>query len=103
MEIAATAKALNATQINLENNVQQQKQLKGEQRQLQTKQKQQQSVLERQIRSAFMAGNYDYAKMLFNQEDAGKFERVLSYYKYLNNARQEQIDEFKSFLCSCRM
>ena len=96
LEIAATAKALNATQINLENNVQQQKQLKGEQRQLQTKQKQQQGALEKQIRSAFMAGNYDYAKMLFNQEDAGKFERVLSYYQYLNKARLKQIDEFRA-------
>lgn len=98
LEIAATAKALNTTQINLENNTYQRKHLEKEQKSLQGKQRQQQGILAKQIRSAFMAGNHDYAKMLFNQEDAGKFERILSYYQYLNKARQQQIDAFRELV-----
>ena len=98
LEISNTAKALNHTQITLENNKQQQKQLEGQKQTLTKQQKQQQTLLARQLRSAFMAGNYDYAKMLFNQEDAGKFERVLSYYQYLNKARQTQISAFQQLV-----
>ena len=94
LEIAATARDLNSTQINLENNKQQQTQLKDEQKDLRKKTSQQQDVLAKQLRSAYMAGNHDYAKLLFNQQDAARLERVLSYYKYLNEARQQQITEF---------
>lgn len=98
IEIGKTAKALNQTQINLENNQLQRKQLLTQQSDLQKKQSQQQTILAKQLRSAYMAGNYDYAKMLFNQDDAGKFERVLSYYKYLNGARQQQIEQFRELV-----
>ena len=94
LEIAATAKALNSTQTNLENNKQEQTRLQDEQKDLRHKTGQQQDVLAKQLRSAYMAGNHDYAKLLFNQQNAARLERVLSYYKYLNEARQEQITEF---------
>lgn len=96
LKIAETAKALNTTQISLENNVQQRKQLQSQQKSLTKRLKQQQTLLSKQLRSAFMAGNYDYAKMLFNQQEASKLERTLSYYQYLNKARQEQISEFRA-------
>lgn len=95
LEIAATAKQLNKTQIALANNQQQQTQLKREQRELEAQLQQQKTVLAKQIRSAYMTGNHDYAKLIFNQENAGKFERVLTYYQYLNKARQTQIDGFR--------
>lgn len=98
LKIAGTAKALNSTQINLANNRQQQKQLKTEQKSLTAKRQQQQTLLGKQLRSAFTAGNYDYAKMVFNQEEAGKFERVLTYYQYLNKARLEQIEQFRTLV-----
>jgi septal ring factor EnvC (AmiA/AmiB activator) len=41
-----------------------------------------------------MTGNYDFAKMLLNQQDAAKFERTIIYYQYLNKARKTQIDSF---------
>lgn len=59
---------------------------------------QQETLLASQIRSAYMAGNHDYTKMLLNQENAGKFERLLVYYRYLNQARQEQIDSYTSLI-----
>jgi len=55
----------------------------------------QQDLLASQLRSAFMAGNYDYAKMVFYQEEAKSFERILTYYKYVNQARQREITKFK--------
>ena len=54
----------------------------------------QKSVLAKQIRSAYMTGNYDFAKMLLNQQDAANFERTITYYQYLNKARKSQIDGF---------
>jgi septal ring factor EnvC (AmiA/AmiB activator) len=45
-----------------------------------------------------MAGNYDFAKMFFNQDDAGRFERTLTYYNYLNKARQDEIGKFRALV-----
>jgi septal ring factor EnvC (AmiA/AmiB activator) len=45
-----------------------------------------------------MAGNYDFAKMFFNQDDAGRFERTLTYYQYLNKARQQEIGKFRALV-----
>jgi septal ring factor EnvC (AmiA/AmiB activator) len=94
LRISQAARALNSTQSDLAVNNDEQDRLKEEQQSLQNKLKQQQHVLAKQIRSAFMTGNYDYAKMLLNQQDAAKFERTITYYQYLNKARRELIDEF---------
>ena len=42
-----------------------------------------------------MAGHYDYAKMLFYQDDARTFERVITYYQYVAKARQKEIESFR--------
>lgn len=97
LRVAQSAKALNTTQNDLAANSDEQNKLKGQQQSLQNKLKQQQQVLAKQIRSAFMTGNYDYAKMLLNQQDAAKFERTITYYQYLNKARRELIDEFRQW------
>lgn len=94
LKIAKAATALNATEQELKSNQQEQKKLKKRQADIQQKLDQQQNVLAKQIRSAFMTGNHDYAKMLLNQENPGKFERTITYYQYLNEARRELIDEF---------
>ena len=49
--------------------------LEEEQEGLKTAIRKQQSLLSSQLKSAFMAGHYDYAKMLFYQDDARTFER----------------------------
>jgi len=48
--------------------------------------------LEDQLVSAYMNGNHDFLKMLLNQQDPGEFERMLSYYQYMNAARVEEIE-----------
>ena len=95
LAIAESARNINQTQISLANNEQEQKQLKQRQQQIIKEQTIQRGLLAKQLRSAFMAGNHDYVKMLLNQEDAGKFERINTYYQYLNNARKAQIDDLR--------
>ncbi len=95
LAIASSAKKLDETGKQLADNQQQQNALTERQKKLQKKQAQQEAVLAKQLRSAYMAGNHDYAKMIFNLQSASKFERMLTYYQYLNAERQQQIDEFK--------
>ncbi len=56
----------------------------------------QQKTLARQLESAYLSGNHDYAKMLLNQEDPASIERMLTYYQYLNKARINVIDKLKT-------
>ncbi len=102
LNIAETAKALQETQTALDGNRTQQSQLRQEQIQIRQQQKQQQQVLASQLVNMYMAGNYDYAKMLFNLEDASKFERTLTYYQYLTDARKEQIDKFRALVAQLK-
>lgn len=95
-QIGAVARKLNAISTSLDENRQQQQQLNTRRTDLETAIAQQQSLLSGQLKSAFISGNFDYAKMVFYQEDAAQFERILTYYKYLNEARQKEITKFKS-------
>lgn len=95
LAIGQVARELNQTEISLANNQAEQQALSSEQRQLQQQQSQQLTLLAEQLRSAYMAGNHDYLKLLFNQSDASRFERINSYYQYLNRARQAQIDKVR--------
>nr|WP_318527868.1 peptidoglycan DD-metalloendopeptidase family protein [Aestuariibacter sp. AA17] len=102
LEIAETAKQLNRTQGQIAQNQDEKKSLEKKQRALIKQLKQQEGILAKQIRSAYMTGNHDYAKMIFNQENAGRFERVITYYKYLNAARQSEIETFRDTVASLK-
>mgnify|MGYP001157002751 CR=1 FL=1 len=95
LEIAKVAKALSSTRQSLKNIEQEQAKLEEEQEGLKTAIRKQQSLLSSQLKSAFMAGHYDYAKMLFYQDDARNFERVITYYQYVAKARQKEIESFR--------
>ena len=95
-QIGAVARRLNTISTSLADNRQQQQTLKARRKALEEAIAQQQSLLSGQLKSAFISGNFDYAKMVFYQEDAARFERILTYYKYLNEARQKEITKFKS-------
>lgn len=98
LEIAKTATELNQTDRSLKDIKEEMNKLEAERSRLLKGIEEQQGLLANQLKSAYMAGDYDFAKMLFNQEDAGRFERVLTYYQYLNNARKGQIDEFRGIV-----
>ncbi|MDO6567870.1 peptidoglycan DD-metalloendopeptidase family protein [Alteromonas sp. 1_MG-2023] len=96
LEIAKVAKALAQTKQQLNSVLAEEEALAEEQEALKEAIRQQQSLLSSQLKSAFMAGHYDYAKMLFYQEDARNFERVITYYQYLAKARQQEITRFRN-------
>ena len=95
LDIAKVAKKLTQTNDNLRQLQAEQQSLQQEQSSLKAAIRKQQSLLSSQLKSAFMAGHYDYAKMMFYQEDAKTFERVITYYQYLAKARQSEITKFK--------
>ena len=94
LQIAKSSKELNQTEKSLDNNKQQLGKLRQQKKGYLASLEQQKTVLAKQIRSAYMTGNYDFAKMLLNQQDAANFERTITYYQYLNKARKSQIDSF---------
>ncbi|WP_428982881.1 murein hydrolase activator EnvC family protein [Paraglaciecola aquimarina] len=98
LKIASTAKQLNQTQISLANIQQQQKQLLAKQKAHLASIDKQKSALAKQIKSAYMTGDYDFAKMLLNQQSAANFERTITYYQYLNKARKSQIELFNGLV-----
>lgn len=96
--IAKTATQLNQTDKLLQTTRRETVELESEKLRISTVIKEQQKQLAGQLKSAFMAGNYDFAKMFFNQDDAGRFERTLTYYQYLNKARQQEISKFRALV-----
>lgn len=98
LQIAQTATLLNQTDNKLETTRSELIKLTSDKNAIRTQIANQQSALASQLKSAYMAGDYDFAKMIFNQDEAGKFERVLTYYQYLNKARQAQIETFRGLV-----
>jgi septal ring factor EnvC (AmiA/AmiB activator) len=58
----------------------------------------QQNALGRQLRAAYAMGQQQYVKMLLSQEEPARLGRVLTYYRYLNQARSERINTTRSLL-----
>ncbi|MDN5872106.1 MAG: peptidoglycan DD-metalloendopeptidase family protein [Nitrococcus sp.] len=53
----------------------------------------QRDTLARQIVSAYTLGRGQYLRLILNQEDPDRLERVQVYYEYFNNARSERIKQ----------
>lgn len=98
LNISNTAKALQETRYQLTENHQQQNALSEQQEKLKADVKNQQKALSGQFKSMYMSGDYDFAKMLFNMEEASNLERNFSYYQYLSQARKKQIDQFRAIV-----
>jgi septal ring factor EnvC (AmiA/AmiB activator) len=56
---------------------------------------QQETVLAKQLRTAYSTGHHDYLKLILNQQDAGSIQRTVTYYQYLNKARIKEIEQYK--------
>lgn len=98
LEISKLTKATIISAQELKLLQQEKSSLQSKQKSLSNQKQQQQTLLAGQIRSAYIAGDHDYTKLLLNQENAGKLERMLVYYQYLNEARKKQIDNFTSLM-----
>lgn len=58
----------------------------------------QEKILAKQLRAAYSAGHHDYIKLLLNQQDPAAIQRTISHYQYINNARIEEIKNFKHII-----
>lgn len=98
LRISSVTQDITVSNKRIKENESEQKTLVAEKTSLLKRKNEQQKLLAKQMRSAYMSGNNDYTKMLLNQEDAGKFERMLVYYRYLNSARQKEIKQFEELV-----
>lgn len=98
LNIAKNAKALSIAKQSIKDTEAQQAKQQRQANKLKQQQQNLQRVLAAQLKSAYMSGGNDYAKMLLNQQNTAQVERTLSYYNYLNKARIEQIEELKALM-----
>ncbi|MGI5308409.1 murein hydrolase activator EnvC family protein [Rheinheimera sp. WS51] len=91
-ELSKASIQVNETEQQRDAIIVQQQQLQDQQLEYQQQLSKQTELLEAQIKSAHQLGQHDYSKMLLNQKDASKLERVLTYYQYFNQARLKQLD-----------
>jgi len=98
ISIAKIVKTLINTQQDLQKTQQTLKNLAQKKISLTNKKKQQELVLAQQLRAAYTSGHHDYIKLLLNQKSPSSVERTVTYYKYLNDARTKEIDQFQIVL-----
>ncbi|WP_259337853.1 murein hydrolase activator EnvC [Colwellia sp. RSH04] len=96
MAIAKVARAINNIENQLVERQQQISVLAKEKQQLTQEKIKQESLLAKQLRSAYTTGQHDYLKLLLNQEQSEKIQRTVSYYHYLNKARIEEIETYQT-------
>jgi len=97
-DIAKVARQLNQIKQDKLDGKQQLQQLRQEQTSLLKEKTSHKQLLAGQISSMYVTGNHDYSKLLLNQQEPGKLERVLGYYDYLNRARTNNIDRIENIL-----
>jgi septal ring factor EnvC (AmiA/AmiB activator) len=68
-----------------------QAELQTRQRRLEQSRVEQQALISSYMKSAWMAGNEEYLKLLLNQQDPQQTARMLQYYRYFNAARAARI------------
>jgi septal ring factor EnvC (AmiA/AmiB activator) len=98
ISIAKIAKAIITTQGASQESQKKLKQLAQDKKELTNKKRQQETILAQQLRAAYSSGHHDYIKLLLNQENPTSVQRTVTYYKYLNDARIKEIDQFKIVL-----
>lgn len=94
--LSDAANEMRATEQQRQQLIAREQQLIKQQTELEQSLQQQQKLLASQLKSAYSLGQHDYTRMLLNQQDSGKLERVLSYYQYFNRARMQQLAELNS-------
>ena len=69
--------------------------LNSEKNKLEVKRKKQQKVLADMVRTAYLNGKHDYTKLLLNQNDPAQLERLITYYRKMNDARVAQLEDIQ--------
>ncbi|RAJ99113.1 murein hydrolase activator EnvC family protein [Aliidiomarina maris] len=95
-QVAARTQAIGESRTQLEANQQRITELEAEQNDLKVSLAEQAKLLEDQIESAYRSGGHDFIQILLNQQDPGRIERILTYYRYVNQARMVQIEALRA-------
>jgi len=95
LAIAKVAKAINKTEQSLIKTQAKITSLSQEKQKLTSQKVAQETLLAKQLRSAYTTGQHDYLKLLLNQKQSEKIQRTVTYYQYMNKARINEIDKFK--------
>lgn len=95
-QVAQRTQAIRDSEAELEANQERIAELEREQAVLKTQLAEQAKLLEDQIESAYRAGGHDFVQMLLNQQDPSRIERVITYYRYFNEARMAQIETLRA-------
>ncbi len=98
VKLSAVSKELRDTQTKITQNKRQLNQLKTQKTEKNILKEKQRKQLASQLRSAYIAGQEEYIKLLLNQEDPAKISRMLQYYRYLNKARIRDIEALQKTL-----
>lgn len=72
--------------------------LNQEKKKLHSSRLEQQKLIAIQARAAYQSGQQEPLRLLLNQQQPEKFSRNLTYYQYIGQARQEQINTFNETL-----
>ncbi|OTA19183.1 lipoprotein NlpD [Xenorhabdus beddingii] len=89
--ISEVGRSLHGTQVRLNKLEGEVSSLNANINRLQTQQKEQRKLLASQLNAAFRQGNHQGLELLLNGQETQRKERILAYYSYLNQARQETI------------
>lgn len=98
VKLSAVSKELRVTQTNISKNKKELNQLQKQKTEKNILKEKQRKQLSSQLRSAYIAGQEEYIKLLLNQEDPAKISRMLQYYRYLNQARIRDIEALQKTL-----
>lgn len=98
VKLSAVSKELRETQTKISNNKKELNQLQKQKTEKNILKEKQRKQLSSQLRSAYIAGQEEYIKLLLNQEDPAKVSRMLQYYRYLNQARIRDIEALQKTL-----
>ncbi|MDC9615970.1 murein hydrolase activator EnvC [Xenorhabdus khoisanae] len=93
--ISEVGRSLHGTQARLNKLGNELSSLNTNIKRLQTQQKEQRKLLASQLNAAFRQGNHQGLELLLNGEETQRKERILAYYSYLNQARQETISKLQ--------
>ncbi|MBI6548038.1 murein hydrolase activator EnvC [Xenorhabdus lircayensis] len=93
--ISEVGRSLHGTQTRLNELENEVSSLNANIKRLQTQQKEQRKRLASQLDAAFRQGNHQGLELLLNGQETQRKERVLAYYSYLNQARQDTITKLQ--------
>lgn len=97
-QLAEASSALRNTQTKISSEKNKLHALKVEQTDKQALRETQRAQLAKQLKSAYISGKQEYVKLILNQEDPTKVSRMLEYFRYLNQARIDDIEALQQTL-----